>query len=93
MFTVKLSPNLVSPVAYKLVVFTVLNVTLSAVATWMPPAPSSVKVIFLPVTKLAVLSVLLMVLTSTPSICVTTVCKALSAFTKLSLVALLKSTT
>ena len=92
MFTVKLSPNLVTPVVVKLLVVTSVNVTLAAVETLMPPA-SAVSSMLSPVVKFAVLSVLLRVLTLTPSICVTTVWRALSALLMLALVSALKSTT
>ena len=82
-------PKLVTPVVVKLVVFTSVKVTLSAVATSIPPE-TGLSLMFLPVTKLAVLSVLVMVLTVVPSIFVTTSCRAPSI---LSLVVWFKSTT
>ena len=81
-------PKLVTPVVFKLVVFTLVKATLSAVAISMPPA-AGVSLMFLPVRKLAVLFDLVMVLTVVPSICVTTSCRAPSI---LSLVVWLKST-
>ena len=72
-------------------VVTLVNLMFCLTETLTPPS-LSVKSMLSPVTKFAVLSSLVRVLTFFPSICVTTDCSALSALPKLALVSLPKAT-